>query len=62
MLIFEEVNLEGANLEGADLTGANNLSLFQFAKVKTLHDAKLGEELLIQIKKEYPALFEKTYG
>jgi len=30
--------------------------------VKTLHDAKLGEELLIQIKKEYPALFEKTYG
>jgi uncharacterized protein YjbI with pentapeptide repeats len=55
-----EANLRGANLEGADLEGAQNLSLYQLSKVKTLHAAKLNEDLRIPFKEKYPALFEET--
>ena len=51
-------NLQGANLQGADLKGTRNLSFGQLSKVKTLHDTKLDNELLLPLKKKYPALFE----
>jgi hypothetical protein len=35
-----------------------NLSIGQFSKVKTLHDAKLDEELLIKLKEKFPFLFK----
>jgi uncharacterized protein YjbI with pentapeptide repeats len=53
-------NLEGADLEGADLEGAQHLSIDQLCKVKTLLNAKLDNELLVPLKKKYPALFEKA--
>jgi uncharacterized protein YjbI with pentapeptide repeats len=56
---FEKANFSGANLEKADLRGAYNLSFDQLSKVKTLYDAKLDKEILIELKKEYPILFEK---
>ena len=55
---LEEANLQEADLTEANLQGARNLSLYQLSKVKTLHDTKLDEELLIQLKKKYPTLFE----
>jgi hypothetical protein len=48
-----------ANLIGANLQGAEHLSVYQLSKVKTLHAAKLDEELLILLKKKYPTLFEE---
>ena len=56
---LEKASLEGANLEGANLEGARNLSFDQLSRVKTLYDTKLDEELLIPLKKKYPALFEE---
>jgi uncharacterized protein YjbI with pentapeptide repeats len=71
---FKDSNLHGANLQGAklersDLQEANrqgtkleraqNLSVYQFSKVKTLYATKLDEELLISLKEKYPVLFEK---
>ena len=53
-----EANLQGANLKGADLEGAQHLSLDQLSTVKTLLNAKLDNELLITLKKKYPALFK----
>ena len=55
---LEEANLKEANLKGADLGGARNLSFYQLSIVKTLHDTKLDEDLLIQLKEKHPALFE----
>jgi len=57
---FKEAKLEGAVLEGANLVGVQHLSLYQLSKVKTLHAAKLDEELRIPLKEKYPALFEET--
>jgi uncharacterized protein YjbI with pentapeptide repeats len=56
-------NLEGANFEGANLKGtkfreAHYLTLEQLSKVKTLHDAKLNDELLLKLKEEYTYLFK----
>jgi BTB/POZ domain-containing protein KCTD9 len=71
---LQEANLQGANLYKADLQLANfyradlkeaNLvrahhsSIDQLSKVKTLHNTKLDEEILIPLKEKYPALFEK---
>ncbi len=56
---LQEADLIKANLQGADLQGAQHLSVNQLSKVKTLHATKLDEELLILLKKKYPALFEK---
>lgn len=56
---LERANLEGANLQGADLREARNLSLDQLSKVKTLYNTKLDKELLIPLKENYPALFDK---
>ena len=50
--------LDGTNLEGANLTGAFNLSIDQLSKVRTLYNAKIDEELLIQLKEEFPSLFK----
>jgi len=55
---FIEASLIGANLEGADLKGSENLLFDQLSQVKTLHNAKLDEELLISLKEKYPKLFE----
>ncbi|AKB46387.1 hypothetical protein MSKOL_0610 [Methanosarcina sp. Kolksee] len=55
---LEGANLEGANLEGANLEGAQHLSLDPLSTVKTLHNAKLDNELLITLKKKCPALFK----
>jgi len=58
---LSEANLEGANLQRANLKGAKNLSLEQLSKVKTHYHALLDKELHIPLlKKECPALFEKT--
>jgi uncharacterized protein YjbI with pentapeptide repeats len=56
---FERANFEGTDFKKADLRGAYNLSFDQLSKVKTLYDAKLDKEILIELKKEYPILFEK---
>ncbi len=48
---FQGANLQGAKLEEANFEGVRNLSLYQLSRVKTLHAAKLDEELLIQLKK-----------
>jgi uncharacterized protein YjbI with pentapeptide repeats len=52
-------NLEGTNLEGTNLEGTKNLTVDQLSKVKTLHNAKLNEELLIPLTEQYPSLFEE---
>ena len=54
-----KANFKGVNFEGANLKGALNLSIKQLSGVKTLYKTKLDEELLIPLKKKYPALFEK---
>jgi hypothetical protein len=59
MDISERKNLQGAKFEGADLERAQNLSVYQFSKVKTLYATKLDEELLISLKEKYSVLFEK---
>jgi hypothetical protein len=59
-----EANLGGANLRRADLRGAylegaKNLTIEQLSKVKTLYEAELAPELMVQIKKNYPHLLQK---
>ncbi|HET8686622.1 MAG TPA: pentapeptide repeat-containing protein, partial [Methanosarcina sp.] len=66
---LEGANFKGANLEGANLEGTNfeaaflgetyGLSPDQLSKVKTLYNAKLDEELFMQLKEKCPALFER---
>jgi uncharacterized protein YjbI with pentapeptide repeats len=56
--LLEGAKLKEANLKGADLEGARNLSFYQLSLVKTLHDTKLDEDLLIQLKEKHPTLFE----
>jgi proteasome lid subunit RPN8/RPN11 len=56
---LEGAELEGANLKGANLKGASNLTIEQLSTVKTLYNAKLDEQLLIPLKKNYPNLFEE---
>ena len=58
MGVSERKDIRGANLKGADLKGTRNLSFDQLSKVKTLYDIKLDNELLLPLKKKYPALFE----
>jgi uncharacterized protein YjbI with pentapeptide repeats len=65
---LKEANLQGANLEGANLEeaifegvnlkGALNLSIDQLSKVRTLYNAKLDKEFLIQLKEEFSFLFK----
>jgi BTB/POZ domain-containing protein KCTD9 len=50
--------LDETNLEGANLTEAFNLSIDQLSKVRTLYNAKIDEELLIQLKEEFSSLFK----
>ncbi len=62
---FEGADLEGAHFEGADLRGASikgvkNLTVDQLFNVKTLYNAELDDELLIQLKEKRPDLFEKA--
>src|ERR1035437_1115538 len=59
---LQGANLEGTNLveaifEGANLEGALNLSIDQLSRVRTLYNAKLDEEFLIQLKEEFSFLF-----
>ena len=49
--------LDGTNLEKANLTEAFNLSIDKLSKVRTLYNAKIDEEFLIQLKEEFPFLF-----
>jgi uncharacterized protein YjbI with pentapeptide repeats len=55
---FRWANLEGAKLEGTKFREAHYLTFEQLSKVKTLHDAKLDEELLIKLKEKFPFLFK----
>lgn len=60
---LEGVDFYGANLEGVDFYGANLkdtecLTVKQLSKVKTLHAAKLDEDLEEELKSRYPHLFE----
>ena len=50
--------LDETNLEGANLTEAFNSSIDQLSKVRTLYNAKIDEELLIQLKEEFSSLFK----
>jgi len=56
---LQGANLQGANFEGANLRETHYLTFDQLSKVKTLHNTKLDEEVLITLKKKYPTLFEK---
>lgn len=58
-LTLKGANFEEANLEGANLVEAYGLSFDQLSRLETLYDTKLDDELLIQLKEKYPALFEK---
>ena len=55
---FRMAKLEGAELEEAKLKGVQHLLFDQLSKIKTLYKAELDEELLIPLKKKYPALFK----
>ena len=69
---LEGANLRKANLQGANLEGANleeaifeeanlkgaHLSIDQLSKVRTLYNAKLDEEIFIQLKEEFSFLFK----
>ena len=55
---LDGANLDGANLEGANLIGVFNLSIDQLSKVRTLFNAKLDEEVLIQLKEKFLSLFK----
>lgn len=57
---LEGAHLEGAYLKGAHLERVENLTIEQLSKVTTLYNATIDEELLIQLKDKFPALFEKT--
>jgi len=50
--------LDGTNLEKANLTEAFNLSIDKLSKVRTLYNAKIDDEFLIQLKEEFPFLFK----
>ena len=57
------INLQGVdfkelNLKEAKLREAHYLTFEQLSKVKTLHDAKLDEKLLIKLKEKFPFLFK----
>jgi uncharacterized protein YjbI with pentapeptide repeats len=56
---LKEANLRMGNLEGAYLSEAKNLTIDQLSKAKTLYNAELDEEILMSLKKKYPALFEE---
>lgn len=53
-----EANLKRINLERTNLTGTLTLSIDQLSKVRTLYNAKIDEEFLIQLKEEFPFLFK----
>ena len=55
--ILAGANLMGTKLEKANLKGALNLSIDQLSKVRTLYNAKLDEEFIIQLKEEFLFLF-----
>ena len=48
-----------ANLRGTDLSEVLGLSIERLSTVKTLYKAKLGPELIEQVKDEYPHLLEE---
>src|SRR5208283_3694184 len=56
--ILAGTNLMGTKLEKANLKGALNLSIDHLSKVRTLYNAKLDEEFLIQLKEEFSFLFK----
>jgi uncharacterized protein YjbI with pentapeptide repeats len=51
---FSGANLEGANLQEALLEGAQYSGPQQFARVKTLYQAKMDESLRKEIEQKYP--------
>ncbi|MCK5122565.1 MAG: pentapeptide repeat-containing protein [Candidatus Pacebacteria bacterium] len=66
--IFQGANLSNANFQDADLFDADfqnafckntNFKIEQLSKVKTLYNTELDPELMKQMKKKYPHLFEK---
>jgi len=52
-------NLRGANLREADLRGTKELTVEQLCKASILYDAKLGQELEAQIKRECSDLLKE---
>ena len=55
---LEGANLEEAIFEGANLKGALDPRIDKLSKVRTLYNAKLDEEFLIQLKEEFSFLFK----
>lgn len=55
---LKEAKFGGANLTLANFKGAKNLTVDQFAEVKTLRYAQFDQELEKQIRKKYPHLLE----
>jgi len=60
-LTFMELTFKRLSFEDLIYIKRKNLSLDQLSKVKTLHNAKLDEELLVSLKEKHPALFEVPY-
>lgn len=56
---FMNGNFQNANLSLADLRGVQPLSMELLSKAKTLYNAKLDQDLMKAIKKDYPELLEK---
>jgi uncharacterized protein YjbI with pentapeptide repeats len=55
---LKDTKFDGANLTSANFKGAKNLTIDQFAEVKTLRYAQFDQELEKQIRKKYPHLLE----
>jgi uncharacterized protein YjbI with pentapeptide repeats len=55
---FENAELAGANFQNGNLYNAENLTINQLSNVKTLYGAKMDDQLLEQVKSQYPHLLE----
>ena len=55
---FKEAKLQGADLRGANLTETINLTFEQLSEVFSLYQAKLDEELRVQLEEKSPDLFD----
>lgn len=56
---LENTRFKDADLEKADLRETSSLSFEQLSNVKSLYETKLDKDLLIELKKKCPKLFEK---
>lgn len=55
-------SFKNANLYKADLRGVDGLTAEQLSQAKTLYQAQLDDDLMIQIEKRYEVLLKRTAG